>query len=228
MTLPVRKLTRRAFLDIVAQQALCNRPTLDNTWDLTADVIARNVPGDLVETGVFAGAQPAVMARVCDVTRSTKRVHLFDSFVGIPMAGEHDGNFTDCVGVPPPGKIGALETTGVSACSLAGVQANMRRWGIDPTRLRYYEGWFQNTVPPAAGKIGPIALLRLDGDLYESTRVCLENLYPLLSPGGYCIIDDYALTGCRRAVDEYLATIGEIPTVIAVDGGAGVSYWRKT
>jgi hypothetical protein len=185
------------------------------------------VPGDLVETGVFAGAQPAVMARVCDNMGSQKQIHLFDSFIGIPMAGEHDGDFTACVGVPPPGKVGALETTGVSACTLAGVQANMRRWGIDPVRLRYYAGWFQSTVPAAVAQIGPIALLRLDGDLYESTHVCLEHLYPLLSAGGYCIVDDYALTGCRRAVDEYLMKIGETPTVVAVEGGGGVAYWRR-
>ena len=77
----------------------------------------------------------------------------------------------------------------------------MSRWGVRDRRLVYREGWFQHTVgldrPPR------IALLRLDGDLYESTKVCLEALYPVLMPGGALIIDDYPLPGCRQAVDEY-------------------------
>jgi O-methyltransferase len=70
--------------------------------------------------------------------------------------------------------------------------------------LRYHVGWFQDTVPAAAEKIGPIALLRLDGDRYDSTKVCLESLYSNVRRGGIVVIDDYGqFEGCRRAVDEF-------------------------
>lgn len=218
----------KAWLDIVARAALCNRPTLDNTWQLTDDALLRNVPGDLVECGVFAGVQPAVMARVCQVRKANRLVHLFDSFAGIPMAGEKDDRtITDCIGKPPEGKVGALVSSGVSVCTIESVQRNMKNWSIDPGRLRYHKGWFQDTVPVAAKEIKSIAVLRLDGDLYESTKVCLEHLYPLLSLGGYCIIDDYALTGCRKAVNEYLFGIKERPDVYRVPGGGGPVYWKR-
>lgn len=217
----------RAFLQLVGQAALCNPPTLVNTWDLTVDLLRRGVPGDLVECGVFAGVQPAAMARVCQLFGdSSRRVHLFDSFAGIPQAGPHDDRtITDCIGVPASESVGALVSTGVSACSVESVQRNMANWGVDAGRLVYHPGWFQHTVPTAG--IGPIALLRLDGDLYESTKVCLEHLYPKLSLGGYCVIDDYALTGCRLAVTEYLASIGESPEIITIEGGGGPVYWRR-
>ena len=73
--------------------------------------------------------------------------------------------------------------------------------------------------------VGKLALLRLDGDLYESTRVCLEGLYPHLTVGGFCIIDDYALAGCRRAVDEYFSQKAETPAMIEIGGGP--VWWRK-
>jgi O-methyltransferase len=64
----------------------------------------------------------------------------------------------------------------------------------------FHEGWFQDTTKEWNGAI---ALLRIDGDLYDSVLVCLKNLYPYLVAGGICILDDYDLEGGRRAFDEY-------------------------
>ena len=87
-----------------------------------------------------------------------------------------------------------------------------RQLGIDDNRLAFHIGWFQDTVPADAAEIGPVAILRLDGDWYESIRVCLHGLYDLLVPGGYLIIDDYGdFPGCRKAVDEFFAARGESP-----------------
>lgn len=217
----------RAFLKLVGQAALCNPPTLDNTWHLTADLLRREVPGDLVECGVFAGVQPAIMAKVCQIAGDPRRVHLFDSFVGIPQAGPRDDRtITDCIGAPGPDSLGALVSTGVSSCSVESVQRNMANWGVDANRFVYHPGWFQHTVPSA--DIESIAFLRLDGDLYDSTKVCLDHLYPRLARGGYCVIDDYALTGCRLAVTEYLATVGESPEIVTIEGGGGPVYWRRS
>ncbi len=79
---------------------------------------------------------------------------------------------------------------------------------LDVARVPEHEGWFEDTVP--AAQIGQIALLRLDGDLYESTKVCVQHLFPKLSVGGWCIVDDWNLDGCRAAIAE---TVGHLAPI---------------
>ena len=201
------------WFERVCLSALGHRTSQEQTYDLARLVLQRGVPGDLVECGVYAGASCALMARaIMDVVPEIgwgqeytlthlwtgPRVHLFDSFQGVPLAGPHDSEL-------------AHKSAGEAACSLEGVKANMRAWGIPDELLVYHPGWFMETVPLVTGNAagsctgGPIreiALLRLDGDLYESTRVCMEHLYRLVSKGGYIIVDDYDLSGCRKAVHE--------------------------
>ena len=84
--------------------------------------------------------------------------------------------------------------------------------------------WFKDTLPDAP--IDRIAVLRLDGDLYESTIQALDALYPRLSPGGFCIIDDYhAIKACRQAVTDYRAKHGLSAEIVDIDQ-TGV-LWRK-
>lgn len=201
--------------------ALGHRSSQQQTYDLARLVLQRGIPGDFVECGVYAGASCALMARAiiddyeldrrCITTPeafsserwSGPHVHLFDSFTGIPAPGPHDVELQANVG-------------GESACSLQEVKANMEAWGIPDELLVWHPGFFYERVPFFAGddadpKGKRIALLRLDGDLYESTRVCLEHLYPLVSPGGYVIVDDFNLSGCRKAVEEYFKDSGPAP-----------------
>lgn len=198
------------WLDNVALAALSRKETLLATYDMARSVIDRGIPGDFVECGVFGGAQCAVMARaimdlcpawVSDYPR--RRVHLFDSFEGVPATGPHDIDFAR-----------GGHAAGVSKCSLDAVKQHMAEWGIPDELLVYHPGWFADTmhemftIQQAYGVMERpqgIALLRLDADLYESTRVCMENLYPLLSPGGWLIVDDYGLDGARKAVADYFA-----------------------
>ena len=210
----------RQWLDTVAYSGLGDRETFEATYDICRTVLERSVPGDFVECGVYAGAQVAVMARaimdfetdphfkdyVPGMYPVTHRVHLFDSFAGIPPPGLHDHELAANVG-------------GESACSLADVKANMKRWGVPDELLVYHPGLFQDTVPASTVPfteytyVESIAVLRLDGDLYSSTKVCLEHLYPLVSQGGWVIVDDFNLSGCRKAVLEQV-----VPAPI---------YWRK-
>src|SRR5712664_2643803 len=88
------------------------------------------------------------------------------------------------------------------AVSLEQVQANFAQYGLLDEQVIFVKGLFQDTLPSLDA--GPFALIRLDGDLYESTYVCLEALYPRLSPGGFVIIDDYKfLESVRSAVSDY-------------------------
>ena len=87
----------------------------------------------------------------------------------------------------------------------------------------FLKGWFKDTLPRAP--IERLAVLRLDGDMYGSTMDALDNLYPKLSGGGFCIVDDYALPACRQAVDDYRARHGIGAPLLEVDWTG--RYWRK-
>ncbi len=201
----------KEWLDDVAQSALCSRVTLQATYDAACAVIRNGVAGDFVECGVWAGANSAAMARAMQdqycvrgaVVYTKRRIHLFDSFEGVPQAGPHDIEYLE-----------AGHPAGLSACSIETTSQQMKAWGIPDELLVYHPGWFEDTIPyrkdlrGLAHGITAIALLRLDGDLYESTKVCLEHLYPLVSVGGMVIVDDWTLSGVRKAMTEYFGSPG--------------------
>lgn len=208
------------WLDNVALAALSSKETLLATYDLARNVIERGVSGDFVECGVFGGAQCAVMARALMGPNwngkyirgiPTRLVHLFDSFEGVPAGGPHDIEWQR-EGHKP----------GVSVCTLEAVKAHMAEWGIPEELLVFHPGWFKESIRVAAEQptyphrwtVSKIALLRLDGDLYESTKACTEYLYPLVSPGGWIIVDDFMLSGARKA---FLESVGD----------TGPAYFQK-
>lgn len=202
------------FIARANQGALANRHTMWNTYEIAWWAADNKVPGDFVECGVYAGMQVAVMWKALQDLRQRRRIHLFDSFQGVPPAGEKDGNDWQ-----RPEKVGA-------ACSSRQNTENwLKKLGVDFSDLVWHPGWFADTVPGADPS--EIALLRIDGDIYESVKVCLDHLYARVSLGGYVIIDDYALQGGRRAVDDFLAEHGLQPEIIKVPNGGGPVWWRK-
>ncbi len=104
------------------------------------------------------------------------------------------------------------------------MRANFERYGLLDSQVRFLKGWFRETLPKAP--IEALAVIRLDGDMYESTIDALVNLYPKLSVDGYLIVDDYALKSCRRAVRDYRDSHGIRDPIIPIDW-AGV-YWRRS
>jgi O-methyltransferase len=211
---------------IIVGKALCQWPSTQATVDLCRLMLTENIPGDFVECGVFKGAHPALMARVLQEAQDSQRwVWLFDSFEGIPEAGPRDADWPGLGPRPGVPKKGALISTKIAQCSVEDMLANMVDWGLDQSRLVIRQGWFQETMLREEALPHRIALLRLDADLYESTRVCLEALYPRLALGGVCIVDDYQLPGCRAACLEYLEAEPEGLTVIN-DIHEPV-WWRK-
>lgn len=196
------------WMDDVAVSALGYRESLEATYDICRSTLNRGILGDFVECGVYAGAHCAVMAKAivewrrsnCDKEWDWKCVHLFDSFRGLPAATPNDEEIW----------AHHKAKTGEASCSLEDVQANMLRWRIPEDVLVYHPGWFEDTIPTAvlsetdpAKRINDgIAVLRLDADLYASTKVCMDYLYPLVNRGGWVIVDDWNLTGCRKAVQE--------------------------
>ena len=188
-----------------ANAAYSSLDTIQNTYDMTKHVLNHNVPGVFVECGVAAGAQIGVMHKCCLDNNKRIPIYAFDSFEGIPLASKDDdeqpgiGPDFQRVDYEDPREL--LVSSGITVHSLENTSGNIRKWFPSTyTDFNYVKGWFQDTV---SSFNKPISILRLDGDLYESTKVCLEALYPLLSVGGILIIDDWALTGCRKACEEY-------------------------
>lgn len=179
-----------AWLADLYPSLLDHHVAIRSSYDLARNVIERDVPGDLVECGIYAGAQVAAIARaILDTGATGRKVHAFDSFQGIPAPGPEDHEFLKH-GTP----------AGDVAYPMHLVQQNMRNWGIPEELIVYHPGWFADTMPGCG--IERIALLRLDADLYESTKTCMKYLFPLVSLSGWVIVDDYHISGCRKAIHE--------------------------
>ncbi|TSD93146.1 hypothetical protein FOS14_23755 [Skermania sp. ID1734] len=179
------------------------------------DVLARGIPGDFIETGVWRGGSCIFMRGILAAYGvNDRRVWVADSFEGLPP--------------PDPSKYpadagDALYTYSQLAVSKEDVQQNFRRYGLLDDQVVFLKGFFRDTLPTAP--ISQLAIVRLDGDMYESTMDGLNNLYPKLSEGGYLIVDDYALPGCRQAVTDFRAAHGITDPMEVIDW-TGV-YWRK-
>lgn len=189
---------------------------LDNLQMCLERIIAENVPGDVIETGVWRGGGSIFMKAVLASYEITDRkVWVADSFAGLPE--------------PDPDKypedVGDIHhTIKYLAVSCDQVKANFAKYGLLDDQVNFLEGWFKDTLPNAP--IKALALIRLDGDMYESTMDGLVNLYPKLSQGGYIIIDDYVLSPCRKAVHDYRNRERIAENIVDIDGiGA---FWKKT
>lgn len=194
-----------------------SRETIELSYACAKDVIARNVPGVFVECGVGAGNNFAAM---CAAGREGFG---FDSFEGIPWAGPNDTEQPG-IGAKDKSKEGILESSGVTVHTYENVMIDLNKWNIHNAVL--IAGWFQNTV---ANFDKPIAVLRLDGDLFESIWVCLNYLYPKLSSGGILILDDWQLYGCRLAFKNYFSDRVK-PTLIYGEDSDDYqmpTYWIK-
>jgi hypothetical protein len=189
---------------------------LDNVQFCVEDVIARGVPGDLMETGVWRGGTVILMRAILAAHGVTdRRVWAADSFAGLPAP--------DAVKYPQDAGL-TLNEFAQLAVSLEQVQDNFRAYGLLDDQVRFLKGWFRDTLP--AAPVERLALLRLDGDLYESTMDALTHLYPKLAKGGYVIIDDYRnIPACARAVTDYRRAHGITEEIESIDWCA--VYWKR-
>ncbi len=182
----------------------------------------RQVEGDFVECGVWKGGAVGLMALAnLRYGRSRRDLHLFDSFRGLPEPTVEDGAEVKSRAESRSGRsIGStakLEPVEWDVASRGDSERLLVEIGYPDEHLHYHVGWFQETLPQAQG-IERIALLRLDGDWYESTKICLEALYPRVVEGGFVIIDDYGhYEGCRKAVDEFLGSLSVHPYLHYID-----------
>lgn len=154
-------------------------------------VLTDDVPGDLIEAGVWRGGACVLMRAILTAYGDeTRKVWCADSFGGLPPP-RHPADRGLRLHREPELKVSRDE-----------VEETFRRYGLLDDRVRFVEGWFSETLPKLTDQNW--SLIRLDGDMYDSTMDALRSLYPRLSPGGFAIVDDYgAVEACRRAVDEF-------------------------
>ncbi|MEP6662804.1 MAG: TylF/MycF/NovP-related O-methyltransferase [Verrucomicrobiota bacterium] len=194
-------------------------------WEQCGRIFQARLPGAFVECGVWRGGSTALMALAAQRAGKTREFHLFDSFAGLPEPSAADGAASiDYSGGKSSGR---LEPIGKCVAGLNEVQQFLfDKLLLEKSWFHFHVGWFQNTIPAISSNIGDIALLRLDGDWYESTQICLEYLYPKLLPGGVVILDDYfAWKGCRDATEDYRTRHGIKTKLVHIDDAAG--YWVK-
>lgn len=191
-------------------------PRLDNIRHCVEAVLRQGIPGDLIETGVWRGGASIFMRGILKAHGALDRVvWVADSFAGLPEA--------DFAKYPKESRA-QFHRHAELAVSLEEVQRNFKRYGLLDAQVRFLKGWFRDTLPQAP--IERLAVMRLDGDMYESTMDGLVHLYPKLSPGGFTIIDDYnSVAACNAAVDDYRREHG-IAAQMELIPGCG-AYWAK-
>lgn len=197
-------------------QTMVGRARIDNVHACVEQVIADDVPGDLIEAGVWRGGVTILMRGVLRAHGVTDRkVFVADSFAGLP---------------PPnpdlyPADVGDTHHSAeYLAVPLSDVRRNFDLYDLLDDQVEFLEGWFSETLPTVSDRTWSV--VRVDGDLYESTMDTLVNLYPGLSVGGYVIIDDFAFGPCRQAVEDFRTKFGIDDPIHEVDW-TGV-YWRRS
>jgi O-methyltransferase len=189
---------------------------LENVEYCIREVVKNNVEGDVMELGVWRGGTTIFMRAMLKELNSTNRnVWVADSFEGLPRPDKKKY---------PADKNDKHFLFRELAVSLEDVKHNFEKYELLDDRVKFLKGWFKDTLPTAP--IQKLAVLRLDGDMYESTMDGLVNLYPKLSKGGFLIVDDWgAIPACKKAVEDYRKKF-EITEGIKQIDWTGV-YWKK-
>lgn len=188
---------------------------LDNIDHCVRQAIADGIPGDFIETGVWRGGSCILMRGILKALGvEDRKVFVADSFEGLPMP-EPDKYPSDA-----GDKHHAYDFLAVSQETVA---HNFERYGLLDDQVVFLKGFFADTLPDAP--IDKLAVIRLDGDMYSSTMDALTSLYHKLSPGGFCIIDDFALPPCAEAVMDFRREHGIEEPLETIDNIS--KFWRK-
>jgi O-methyltransferase len=204
----------RNYLELA--HTMIGRKRLDNIQFCIEEVIKSGVPGDLIETGIWRGGATVFMRGVLAAYGiSDRRVWAADSFQGVPPP-----SLPQDAGVDISAKVFPVLSVGVHE-----VRALFERYGLLDEQIVFLEGWFKDTL--AKAPIESLAVLRLDGDLYESTMDALNPLYAKVAQGGFIIVDDYdALPQCAQAITDFRASHGISDPIQKIDDSS--VYWRKS
>jgi O-methyltransferase len=216
---PYDEKLRERGLDWPARaESMIGLKRMQNLQDCIEQIIKDDVPGDLIETGVWRGGACIFMKANLEAWGdTTRKIWLADSFEGLPRPNAE---------LYPADTGDTLHKHGGLAVGAQQVRANFERYRLLDERVEFLVGWFKDTLPTAP--VERLSLMRLDGDMYESTIQAIEPLYPKLSPGGFCIIDDFGShpSQAGQAVHDYRARHGITDEIIQIDECG--AFWRKS
>jgi len=231
---PLSRLLARAGLKIVQTKQIAPESREEGgDWPPTADtmigqkrlnhlhyaiktVLAEQIPGDFIETGVWRGGA-CIFARAALVAYedSSRKVWVADSFRGLPPPDSKSY---------PADEGDTLWEKATLAVGLNEVQRRFARYGLLDAQVEFVVGWFEDTLHLVPAEC--FSVIRLDGDMYSSTSQALEALYDRVAPGGFIIIDDYgAVPACRQAVEDFRTKRSIVDAIEHIDW-TGV-FWRK-
>ena len=210
----LRDFDLRDFIEVA--HTMIGRKRLRNIVDCLDIIRLENVPGDWIETGVWRGGAVVLMQGYSTIYSMGRTIWAADSFEGLPKPSRPQDEGYDF----------SAEKVPVLSISEEEVRNLFQKYNLfDPDKVRFLKGWFKDTLQNSP--IDKLSLLRLDGDLYESTWDALSALYDRVVPGGFIIVDDYwDFEPCRNAVDEFRIKRSIHNPIMKIDW-TGV-YWRKS
>jgi len=211
---------------ITENLSLLCKPRFDHLETIIKELNENNIPGDIIETGCWRGGACIYIRAILDSVNDTNRyVYAADSFQGVPKPDLE--NF-------PIDSYSTHYKSDLLKVSLEEVQENFKKYGYLDDRTIFIPGWFKDTITNLKPKSGKWSILRLDGDIYESTIQVLNALYDDLSVGGYVIIDDFGSDiGASHATRDFFYKIGKIdsneitPSELKIDRKGLSAYWQK-
>lgn len=190
-------------------QTMVGMHRLENLEKLGIRLLRHRVPGDFFECGVWRGGASIFMRGFLKAYQSKDRnVHVVDSFEGLPKAstGEDNDNWA---------------AMGLLKVPQEAVKKNFQKYGLLDDQVQFHKGFFRNSLPVVRQELketkSNIALLRLDGDMYESTMNIFFNLAEFLSPGACIVVDDYCIPECKKAVQQFLTMHDLSPKINIID-----------
>lgn len=220
--------------NIVFENSMLTEIKMANIKQVVKYVVSNKIEGCYVECGVWKGGSAAFAAYTLKENNNLINLHLFDAYDDIcepDAAVDGDRAIKD---------VGGIENAKGRIQPIKGIYNNMggagneelvfnlieNEIGYPKKNIRLHKGWFQDTIPPLKDDFENIAILRLDGDWYASTKVCIDNLYNKVVKGGVIIVDDYnCYDGCKKAIDEFLSTHQLTPFLFKVDSEC--VFWVK-
>lgn len=191
--------------------------SLENIHEVIKKTVENNIDGHFVETGVWKGGACILAKSIYNELDPSRKVYCADSFEGLPKpSSEFPQDSGDTHYLDP-----------MLSVSLEEVKSNFEKFNLLDEKVIFIKGWFKDTMPNFPDD--KISILRLDGDMYESTIQVLNALYDKLSIGGYCIIDDYHHKGCELAIRDFRDKKNITSPIIKVDNNPSneVHYWIK-
>lgn len=188
-------------------ESMIGMSRMNQLHDALDQIRLKNVEGDIVETGIWRGGAVIFISTYLTIYGMTDRIiYGCDSFEGLPTPEEKY----------PEDRGDTHSTIEILAVSKEEVENNFKKYNLSTSNIKLVKGWFEDTLPKLP--VEKIAILRLDGDMYSSTIVALNSLFPKVAKGGIVIVDDFSLHGARKALYDYFELHSYSYEVIDIDG----------